>query len=715
MSSWVLGKTFYKNFGVLLLLYSLSITVTLANSVLVEQTFKIDKQEPQKPDTAAYLLQTEKQLDEVVISATPLHRKLEALPGSISIIGQLSSQTSQSTSINTVLEQFPGVQMQAGTNNTARLTIRGIGSRSPYATNRIRAFYNEIPLTGGDGATIVEDLEIWETGRIEIIRGPSSALYGPGLGGTLVFRPRIKVNDGWGGHFTAEAGSFNFYKAGGHLAWKNQQWVVEAGVYTTQTAGHRQNNQYERKNGIFRLQRQVGSHQLSLLINYVDLFAQIPSSVNLETFKNNPYMAAPNWLAIKGFQEYNKWQNGLTISSRITAKLNNHFSIYVIVNNAYESRPFNILDENTITSGIRNRLIFSGRKMATSLGFEVFGEQYKWKIYRTNAGVQEELQTRNRDERFFTNLFLHNEWRAFPETRVTAGVNLHHTTYRTQSTIIEENTGQLTTHYPDQWVLSPRLGLSQKIFPRTYLFASAGHGFSMPSSEEALLPDGTINRHLKPEEGINVDAGIRSSLLHQRLQVEITAYRIWVKNLLITRRDAEDQFYGENAGKTIHQGIESRILFNLVGNAAHKTHYLNLLISHTLMDNYFTKYSNNGLVLDGNKLPGLPKSSINSQLNYTYRNTINLLVLFNHISSQYLNDANLLQYHGHEIVGLAGAYSFKKEFNKGLIVKGGINNLLNQQHASMVLVNAPTFGNTQPRYYYPGMPRNFYFGVSYLF
>ena len=197
--------------------------------------------------------------------------------------------------------------------------------------------------------------------------------------------------------------------------------------------------------------------------------------------------------------------------------------------------------------------------------------------------------------------------------------------------------------------------------------------------------------------------------------MEITAYRIWVKNLLITRRDAEDQFYGENAGKTIHQGIESRILFNLVGNAAHETHYLNLLVSHTLMDNYFTKYSNNGLVLDGNKLPGLPKSSINSQLNYTYRNTINLLVLFNHISSQYLNDANSVQYTGHEIVGLTGAYSFKKEFNKGLIVKGGINNLLNQQHASMVLVNAPTFGNTQPRYYYPGMPRNFYFGVSYLF
>jgi iron complex outermembrane receptor protein len=38
----------------------------------------------------------------------------------------------------------------------------------------------------------------------------------------------------------------------------------------------------------------------------------------------------------------------------------------------------------------------------------------------------------------------------------------------------------------------------------------------------------------------------------------------------------------------------------------------------------------------------------------------------------------------------------------------GINNVFNQSHASMILINAPSFGGTPPRYYYPGMPRNFY-------
>ncbi|MCF8359782.1 MAG: TonB-dependent receptor [Prolixibacteraceae bacterium] len=48
--------------------------------------------------------------------------------------------------------------------------------------------------------------------------------------------------------------------------------------------------------------------------------------------------------------------------------------------------------------------------------------------------------------------------------------------------------------------------------------------------------------------------------------------------------------------------------------------------------------------------------------------------------------------------------------------KAGINNVLNQHYASMILVNAPSYGGSAPRYYYPGMPRNFFFSLFiYLF
>ena len=50
-------------------------------------------------------------------------------------------------------------------------------------------------------------------------------------------------------------------------------------------------------------------------------------------------------------------------------------------------------------------------------------------------------------------------------------------------------------------------------------------------------------------------------------------------------------------------------------------------------------------------------------------------------------------------------------------LSGGINNLNDAHYAGMILVNAGSFGNQAPRYYYPGLPRNFYgrLTISWIF
>ncbi len=47
----------------------------------------------------------------------------------------------------------------------------------------------------------------------------------------------------------------------------------------------------------------------------------------------------------------------------------------------------------------------------------------------------------------------------------------------------------------------------------------------------------------------------------------------------------------------------------------------------------------------------------------------------------------------------------------------GVNNLLDEHYAVSILPNAVAYGNSEPRYYYPGNNRNFYggVGVKYLF
>ena len=75
--------------------------------------------------------------------------------------------------------------MHSGTLNTNRIVIRGIGSRSLFSTNKVRAYLNDIPLTTGEGETTIEDIDLSIIDRVEVIKGPASSLYGAGLGGTI--------------------------------------------------------------------------------------------------------------------------------------------------------------------------------------------------------------------------------------------------------------------------------------------------------------------------------------------------------------------------------------------------------------------------------------------------------------------------------------------------------------------------------------------------
>jgi iron complex outermembrane receptor protein len=381
--------------------------------------------------------------------------------------------------------------------------------------------------------------------------------------------------------------------------------------------------------------------------------------------------------------------------------------VYGLVNDAYETRPFNILDEGTQTIGLKESLTYQKNAIALSLGYELFNESYQWKIYDIEEGQQGPLLSNNKEQRFFYNIQAHAEAELSATTVVSAGINLHQLQYRTHA--IETESSRQRHHYRLVW--SPRLGINQRMGTHVYLHASAGHGFSAPSPEEALLPDGSINRNLKPEEGVNLETGIRSAWWRDRLFLELTGYQIKVQNLLMTRRDAEDVFYGENAGETRHVGLESQVKFHVLPKSLNRE--LSLTASHTWMNNTFIHFMQDGIDYRNKQLPGQPSSMLHLSLLAQNATGVFLQLQYRHENSQYLNDANTVSYPGHQLVHLTGGYHPPSGLLKGFRLNAGIRNLLNTRHASMLLVNAPSFGSAQPRYYYPGMPRNYYIAVSY--
>src|SRR5690606_26590295 len=110
-------------------------------------------------------------------------------PASVGILTAAELHRINNTDNSIAMNMISGVQMQSATFNTNRISIRGIGARTPYGTNKIRAFFGNIPLTSGDSETTIEDLDIENLQQVEIIKGPLSSVYGAGLGGAILLTP----------------------------------------------------------------------------------------------------------------------------------------------------------------------------------------------------------------------------------------------------------------------------------------------------------------------------------------------------------------------------------------------------------------------------------------------------------------------------------------------------------------------------------------------
>jgi iron complex outermembrane receptor protein len=263
-------------------------------------------------------------------------------------------------------------------------------------------------------------------------------------------------------------------------------------------------------------------------------------------------------------------------------------------------------------------------------------------------------------------------------------------------------------------IFSPRIGINYSPFEQMAFFFSAGQGFSMPSPEETLLPEGNVNSHIRNEKGWQIEAGSRLAFFDKRLEIDATWYRIWLSDLLITKRITEDIFTGINAGRTNHAGIEiamrSRIL-----RLKHFPGSLDAVISYTNSENRFNDFTDNGISYKNKELPGIPSDIFSFQSIWRPVEWIGLYFDLRYDGRQFLNDANTLKYGSYYLMNTRITLDFAISANAAFSFYAGINNLNNREYASMLIVNAIGFGSNEPRYYYPGLPRNGYAGISISF
>jgi iron complex outermembrane receptor protein len=661
-------------------------------------------------------------LSELVLMGSPIRNSIQKSVSSVSIITEKEINQSNGVILTPVLNKVPGVYMQQGALNTTRITIRGIGSRSQYSTNRIKAYFEEIPLTNAEGETTLEDLDLEVLGGIEIIKGPNSSSFGAGLGGVINLRAKQLDRESTFSKTGTTFGSFGLLKQILSVGHSDSKSAVFANYSNLQEEGYRDNSDYDRKSlNLFGKQALSKKNTLSYFGIATRLKAFIPSSISETAFHAKPWSAASTWLAAKGYESYDKFVAGIGFEHQFSEKLSMNTSLFSTYKKAYEARPFDILEDKTNSIGFRAKANYSDFLFSLpntiSIGTEFMAENYNFSLFRnlyqSNSGqgrVQGEQFSEMEQNRRYWNVFFQMETKLSTKLNVESGIAFN-TTYYNQSDIFLQEDG-VKQNYTFGNVFSPRIGLSYEIVNDKNIYTSVSKGFSIPSVAETLTPEGEINTDLHPEFGINYEIGFKGNFLSKKLYIELVFYSTQIENLLVARRVAEDQYVGINAGESLHQGIEFLMNYKFYPN---DNIQLNPYLSGTINHFKFKDFIDRDTDFSGNFLPSVPNMQLNMGFDLVSAVGLSFNASYRITGKMPLDDANSKYTKDYQLLDMKTSYTFFIHKKLKTEINMGIQNLLDEKYASSILPNAVGFGSAPARYYYPGNPVNCYGGLNVIY
>lgn len=655
------------------------------------------------------------QLDEVILlDALKTKNATGIVPSEV--ISAKIFQNYSPVELTSSMNQIPGVYVLSGALNTNRITVRGIGARTLFGTDKLRLYYDDIPVTDGSGFSTIEAFDLENLSQMEVIKGPKGTSFGANLGGAIILNPKEALGRSTNFSNNLTAGSFGLLK--NNLSFNHYGGKLRVGLQYghLETNGYRENSRFERDGILLNTSYQINEkNKIGLLVNHLDYTAQIASSLGATAFAENPKQAAANWGGVNGFETNNYSLIGLNYSHSFSEQLENTTSIFYSYLDHFERRPspLGFLDEFTNGFGFRTRFTgnfsFLDSSAEYNLGAELYKDEYSWVLFQT---LEEPVNGTIQGERFADNKEFRTQLNSFgslllPLTdafsaQVGLAINKTQYDYRDRFNIGTSNT---SAEREFDLIFLPSLDLEYRLSETARLFANVSRGFSNPTLEETLTPDGDINPDIAQETGTNYELGTELYLDERRLHLNLALYQMDVRNLLVAERVAEDQFIGRNAGETRHRGLEVTLDYTWDINPSFQ---ISPFVSYTLNNHEFIEFINEGEDFSGNPLTGVPDQRITAGFQSRIFNDFYLNLTSRYVSEIPLTDGNTLESDPFTVFTSRMGYRKKLSQKFTIGIDFGVNNIFDEKYAESVLINAGSFGG-EPRYFYPGNARN-YFG-----
>ena len=264
--------------------------------------------------------------------------------------------------------------------------------------------------------------------------------------------------------------------------------------------------------------------------------------------------------------------------------------------------------------------------------------------------------------------------------------------------------------------VSPKVGATYAIADNFSVYANASEGFTAPDVSQlygkSAIPD------LKPATYRNYEVGARFALLERRLKLEAAAYRLEGSDTIVSFSPDTGDSYNRNAGETLSKGVEF--------SAAFDSKFVDARLGAAFASHRYIRYEvgrvQSGVIVDNNvnydglAMPQAP-STVTAEIGV--QPIADLRIAFEGIrqGSYWMNNANTIRYEGHTLLNVRGTYTAKLWGQDWNIWLQG-RNLTDKLYADSASSSYPGFGPYNPdtrNAYTPGAPRSVMVGFTFTF
>lgn len=179
---------------------ALCLTMAVPGGVLAEDTATEEKEN--------YRLPT------VIVTADKRATDVQKTPTSISVLTGEKLEDAKVDTIERVMQRVPNLNLSPFIGGASLMSFRGVTTSPGTSTSPIVMYVDGVPVD----TYFNLDAPLMNVERVEVLRGPQSAIYGKNAMGGVINVISRKPGNEWHGGVQTEYGSYNTFKVGGTVS-----------------------------------------------------------------------------------------------------------------------------------------------------------------------------------------------------------------------------------------------------------------------------------------------------------------------------------------------------------------------------------------------------------------------------------------------------------------------------------------------------------------